>query len=76
MDRPHHARASFRARRVGAEPAEVRGARMAISNPLDPGRAAGVALASGRPSGRSVCEAGRVFLAEERPALFFALLGY
>jgi hypothetical protein len=54
----------------------VRGARMAISNPLDPGRAAGVALASGRPSGRSVCEAGRVLLAEERSALFFALLGY
>jgi hypothetical protein len=47
---------------------------MAISNPLDPGRAAGVALASGRPSGRSVCEAGRVFLAEERPALLFVLL--
>jgi uncharacterized protein YjbJ (UPF0337 family) len=29
----HHARASFRARRLGAEPADVRGARMAISNP-------------------------------------------
>jgi hypothetical protein len=37
-------------------------------------RAAGVALASGRPSGRSVYEAGRVFLAEERSALFLPLL--
>jgi hypothetical protein len=67
--------AFFRARRVGAEPADVRGARMAISHPLDPGRAARVALVSGRSSGRSVCEAGRVFLAEEWPALFLSCLG-
>jgi hypothetical protein len=72
MARQQHARASFRARRVGAEPADVRGARMAISNPLDPGRAAGVALASGRPSGRSVCEAGRVFLAGEAVSLAYS----
>jgi hypothetical protein len=31
MTRRHHARASSRARRVGAEPADARGARMAIS---------------------------------------------
>jgi hypothetical protein len=49
--------------------------RMAISNPLDPGRAAGVALASGRPPGRSVCEAGRVFLAGEAASLVLSPAG-
>ena len=43
------------------------------SNPLDPRPLAGVACENGRPSGRSVCKAGRVFLAGDRSALLWPL---